>query len=149
MGCAEKGDAGDSNMRACRKYAALNESCEGYTTAENFQTCNPFIHMCYKPQSCMIPDQPGICVDESMAFKVGDCCQNDRDCDSGICAEGMDEMGISRQLCQSQDKPEPDTSVESSILDESFCITEMSRYQDGEVIDLGSVCIDDISFTTQ
>ena len=84
----------------CKSYAAIDDACNVFTLPEDMSFCNPSLHKCYEPQNCIIADVGGICVGRSERNKVGDCCNDNADCDSGICAESESFIGTMVNLCQ-------------------------------------------------
>lgn len=90
----------DSGETFCKDYAAAGEACGFYTTPENEENCDGRIHKCYQPEDCTIPDLGGTCERLDLQHDVGDCCNEDRDCASGMCASGTNPDFVWASFCR-------------------------------------------------
>ena len=105
--CARHSDG----SRFCKEYAPLGDSCEFLPRRmEDLERCDPAIHYCFEPESCIIADLGGICELKSTKYNEGACCRNNDDCSSNRCEE---DCLLSRcdSFCVGADRVEDNTNV--------------------------------------
>lgn len=98
----------------CKDYAAQGEKCHAKTLPEDFGMCNPELHYCFEPISCIIADLGGSCVEKTKLYGLGDCCKSNEECESGICGEGNTKIGTTTTLCQDGVDVSADKTMESA-----------------------------------
>lgn len=102
----------------CKAYSPLGGPCNAFTLPEFMELCNPAIHECYDPTFCMIADKGGTCVDKSFKKGDGDCCNANDECESGVCAQGLTDIGTMTNLCQASKVNQVNTNFDSELVDE-------------------------------
>jgi len=94
----------------CKPYSSLGGPCNAFTLPEFEDRCDFSIHMCYEPDYCQIADMGGTCVEKTFLYNDGDCCSSGKQCQSGVCAEGLTALGTRQNICQG--KPTDPSIVE-------------------------------------
>ena len=59
----------------CKPFTSLGEQCEFETEPGTEEICDPFIHICHKPEGYVFPQAGGTCQPIGKKYGLGDCCQ--------------------------------------------------------------------------
>lgn len=110
--CAEHTDG----SKFCKDYATLGASCDTFTSPEDTNICDPQVHFCYKPNSCILQDDGGTCQPKSFKFVEGDCCSTNDDCASNICQFTITHIGTKQKTCQASSSSEVEEDIDIIII---------------------------------